>query len=405
MRTCALMPKTSQSGVSATSRKPSRAPHAQSQVEPISFLRRSCTDGNARPTCNGKQTSHHDNTSLQAGRDAANDAVPPIVHQTLAAPGQPLDLATRALMEPRFGWDFSAVRVHTDSTATESARQLGASGYAVGNHVVFAHGQFSPTTPGGQRLIAHELSHVVQQTVATSATAGPSFKGAVPVFSSVGRSALRMGRQEDAREHEAEQAADTAITTNGSVKLRLQAAGILQREVEPRAHSRRRRPSEADLRYMSRRPSFALDAWPRLDQAARDTVLWGIISNYGLEFAAQFREYANGRRQPNLVTEFTNLSSVTPRSLRARGYRYAGDLNGLATWVHPSGREVVIVPRSQPREEEDDESTPFERRCVNPCLLGSETEAECHECCNRIPESDTRCRRACNISCSMSLLL
>lgn len=366
-------------------------------------LQGSGVHGGARLECKVEQMSYDD---IGQRADAVGDmSVPPVVHEALAGPGQPLDPATRAFMEPRFGWDFSKVRVHTDPTAAESAQQLGALGYAAGSHLVFAHGQFRPSTQSGQRLIAHELSHVVQQTVATSGAVGPFLKSAVPALWSANQSALRIGEQGDAREREAEQAAETAIGNHGPVKLRLKAENILQREPEPRARSRRR-PSEADLRYMSRRPSFALHDWPRLDQSARDTILWGIISNYGPEFALQFREYANRRRQPNLVTEFTNLPSVTPRSLAARGYSYAGDLNGLPTWVHPSGREVVIVPRSQRREaEEEDERTPFERRCIDPCLLNSETEAECHECCARIPESDTRCRRACNTSCSLSLLL
>ena len=88
---------------------------------------------------------------------------PPIVHDVLRSSGQLLDNGTRALMEPRFGHDFSQVRVHTDNHAAESAWAVNALAYTVGNNVVFGAGQYEPQTTEGRRLIAHELTHVVQQ--------------------------------------------------------------------------------------------------------------------------------------------------------------------------------------------------------------------------------------------------
>jgi len=83
--------------------------------------------------------------------------------------GQPLDRATREFMEPRFGHDFSQVRVHTDSLASDSAREIHARAYTAGSDVVFAGNQFSPSTPEGQKLLAHELTHVVQQSAGARA--------------------------------------------------------------------------------------------------------------------------------------------------------------------------------------------------------------------------------------------
>ncbi len=90
-------------------------------------------------------------------------AAPPIVHEVLRAPGRPLGTPTLDFMEPRFGRDFSRVRVHADSRAAESARSVNALAYAVGQNIVFDSGQYAPATPSGQRLLAHELTHVVQQ--------------------------------------------------------------------------------------------------------------------------------------------------------------------------------------------------------------------------------------------------
>jgi hypothetical protein len=89
---------------------------------------------------------------------------PSMVRDVVASPGRPLDAATRASMEPRFGHDLSQVRVHTDDQAAESARSVSASAYTAGNHVAFGAGQYAPGTLGGHRLMAHELTHVIQQS-------------------------------------------------------------------------------------------------------------------------------------------------------------------------------------------------------------------------------------------------
>ena len=89
--------------------------------------------------------------------------VPPSVHATVADAGRPLDAATRAHFEPRFGQDFSRVRVHTDGKAAASAAEIGARAYTVGPHVVFGAGQFAPHRSSGRHLLGHELTHVVQQ--------------------------------------------------------------------------------------------------------------------------------------------------------------------------------------------------------------------------------------------------
>lgn len=94
---------------------------------------------------------------------AEPNAVPAIVHEVLRSPGRPLDGGTRSIMEPRFGRDFSTVRIHTDSLAAESAHSVNALAYTVGRRVVFGEGQYAPMTPAGRQLIAHELTHVVQQ--------------------------------------------------------------------------------------------------------------------------------------------------------------------------------------------------------------------------------------------------
>lgn len=113
-----------------------------------------------------QQTAGNQALRRALGKGVGNQAIrgaPPIVHEVLRSPGQPLDADTRAFMEPRFGHGFSHVRVHTDEKAAESARTVNALAYTVGRDVVFGTGQYSPATTHGRALMAHELTHVVQQ--------------------------------------------------------------------------------------------------------------------------------------------------------------------------------------------------------------------------------------------------
>jgi hypothetical protein len=136
------------------------------------MLRRKCAcGGTPGPTgecaaCRAKRLG----LQRQSARALTPAVAPPIVHEVLHSPGQPLDGATRAFMEPRFGHDFGRVRVHTDARAAEAARAVRALAYTVGRDVTFGAGRYAPETGEGQRLLAHELTHVVQQGAATGRT-------------------------------------------------------------------------------------------------------------------------------------------------------------------------------------------------------------------------------------------
>jgi outer membrane protein OmpA-like peptidoglycan-associated protein len=96
-------------------------------------------------------------------RSSSNDEVPPSVQEALASSGQLLEAETRTFMEARFGYDFGQVRVHIDRGAAQSAREMNALAYTVGQDVVFGAGQYAPRTVEGQKLLAHELAHTLQQ--------------------------------------------------------------------------------------------------------------------------------------------------------------------------------------------------------------------------------------------------
>jgi len=119
-----------------------------------------CDDGAPCAECARKQ-GHEPGSSGAAA--ALENLAPPLVHTVLASPGAPLSAEALAFMEPRFGYDFGGVRVHTDSQAALSAQMVNAHAYTVGGDIVFGNGQYAPQTPQGRRLLAHELTHVVQQ--------------------------------------------------------------------------------------------------------------------------------------------------------------------------------------------------------------------------------------------------
>lgn len=114
--------------------------------------------------------------------------------------GQPLDRTSRELFEPRLGFDLSQVRLHTDATAAESAYAIHAMAYTSGNHVVLGSGHYAPDTKKGQRLLAHELAHVVQQSRASGGSSG----------------GLELGAPDSAAEHEADVIA-SRVTERGDV--------------------------------------------------------------------------------------------------------------------------------------------------------------------------------------------
>jgi hypothetical protein len=129
---------------------------------PVATVRRQCaacdTGGPLRPS--GEEGA------ITVSRKEVGGPVPTVpasVESVIHSPGVPLSASTRAFFEPRFGEDLGHVRVHMDGMASRSAREVNALAYTVGSHIVFGAGRYEPGTSQGQRLLAHELTHVLQQ--------------------------------------------------------------------------------------------------------------------------------------------------------------------------------------------------------------------------------------------------
>jgi len=185
--------------MNARAQAPQKLPVAlpETKIASVGTLQRKCACGGSSSSAGGcpecqKKKLAFERPALSGPEPAT---VPPIVHDVLRSAGQPLNSATRAFFEPRFGHDFSRVRVHADVRAAQSAVAINARAYALGSQVVFGPGEYSPSTDRGRRSLAHELAHVVQQS--TSSRASPSN--------------LRIGPACDAAEQEADRFAEAVI--------------------------------------------------------------------------------------------------------------------------------------------------------------------------------------------------
>jgi hypothetical protein len=143
-----------------------RVMNASGLSSPTPILQRKCSCGGSDEECDSCKANRVSALQRKSATPVATSVAPPIVHHVVHSPGQPLDSATRSLMSPRFGADFSDVRVHTGARAAESASAVNALAYTVGRDVVFGANRYQPGSRDGQRLLAHELAHVIQQNEA-----------------------------------------------------------------------------------------------------------------------------------------------------------------------------------------------------------------------------------------------
>lgn len=146
-----------------------------------------------------------------ANRNAGG--IPPTVHEVLRSSGEPLDDKSREFMEQRFGHDFSKVRVHADVAAKQSAQAISARAYTVGRDIVSGVGRLTTDTVQGRNLLAHELTHVIQQGETEHATDN-----------------LTLTEPGDVAEQEADRAANEIA--NGNFQPRIIAPNTVARQMD-----------------------------------------------------------------------------------------------------------------------------------------------------------------------------
>ena len=174
-------------------------------------VQRKCSCGGNCDNCKAGQEQKHLQMKSAGSSDLERTTVPPIVHDVLRQPGTPLNARARALFEPRFGRDFSHVRVHTGADAAASAKAVNALAYTVGSHVVFAREQTPDQNP---RLLAHELVHVEQQ------------RGAAAIIPAT------FTKANHAQENVADRVADQVMMSSPNIETTPRAGSLLSRWID-----------------------------------------------------------------------------------------------------------------------------------------------------------------------------
>jgi hypothetical protein len=197
----------------------------QAQRRPAAVPRREQSDNLAaglREAMAGRPNRLDANAINHLQRSAGNDSVGTLLEQQEESPvtqlirsggGSPLDTPTRNFMEAQLGHDFGDVRVHTDAQATESAKSVDAHAYTVGSDVVFQSDKYSPETDSGKKMLAHELTHVVQQKSG-------------PVDGTPSGGGISLSHPSDRFEQAAEASANRAVTSAARATATAQGASV-----------------------------------------------------------------------------------------------------------------------------------------------------------------------------------
>jgi hypothetical protein len=347
-------------------RVPAFAPALSVTHAVVPDVQRKCACGGTCSKCRSQQPDR-DHQQLQRKAAAADlaPAAPALVHLILRSPGQPLDDSTRAFMEARFGRDFSRVRVHADGIADASAKMLGAQAYTIGNHVAFAAGRYLPSTSNGRELLAHELTHVVQQ--------------------SDGRPARGTIQREPAKK--------TQDTGSGIPPDEL----LWSTAVWPKLDA------EGEVLMLAANPDHAHDKWKSLSLQARIGVAIYMEKYYGSDFAHKFVAIHDAAKVPDAV--FRQMGpETTAAQLTARGFHLAGRQMqmGVEIWFDPSGDRLHrVIPRQKSEEKKPEDKpeakTPARQETKPPTQVDPQTPPEkqpppTHEVCKESRKlSDSIC--------------
>jgi hypothetical protein len=264
---------------------------------------------------------------------------------TIQGTGKPLPESVRNFFEPRFGYDFSQVRVHSDVKAAESAREINAQAFTMGRDIVFGSGQFALNTKERQQLLAHELMHVIQQQAPY---------GVITLTP----------RQAETQVDFVTNRLDRGFPVNQLGRVPVETIQMQQRSGINRTISPER---EAQLQNLARFPfNFAglpgRPTWQDLTEDERSIVILAMDGFYGREFTNQFVRFAEAEQ---LRLQFFGTSlrttrtrgTLNPIELLRAGWRLAirrlpvaGRIRPTEEWVHPSGGYILIGPAQEADE-------------------------------------------------------
>ncbi len=326
-------------------------------------LQRNCARVTTADSPGAGELRQENNVQRESADATRTGRVPLIVSQVLSSTGRPLKPNIRDFFESSFGRDFSRVRVHTDAHAAASSRAMDARAYATGEQIVFAADQYRPESRGGLHLLAHELSHVAQQSETRQPGVGSNRQGLIQ------RQPLAAQQQPDADAQSTDtpslaQAATQATQKVGapsSLKHLMFEGTLVAGQTLPGSDSDKTIHTLADTRVsifvtaselrIDFTPGLVITSgtWPHPDMELTEASFDFTKGTFG--FAAEGPNYAwwLGHAKDKLTAGLASLFGAMPAAMRKPGYNPLSDtsiLNNLSAFV-----SNLSTPSSSPSKD------------------------------------------------------
>ena len=316
--------------------QPQATPATPAAVQGNLVLQRKCACGahTGGGSCSDCARKRHALQRAAHADPAGGASVPAAVHAVLRSPGQPLERGARRFMENGFRRDFSQVRVHADAQAAASARAVGALAYTVGQHIVFGAGHYAPRSSGGRHLLAHELTHTVQQGHAVDALSPQ----------------LVTGPADTPQEAEADRVAARVSAGGLAPPIQGAATAVVQRQVAPAAGDDAPEPDfTAPQRRGGRGRATSMDAGHRGPDQVRVAIIRYLCNCAGrnateTEASTHLQPgpgftigFCHGRVTGSLTGEVVPSSFSTGRATLGGELNVAPGEGGVGARVHVEG--------------------------------------------------------------------
>jgi hypothetical protein len=253
--------------------------------------------------------------------------------------GEPIDAGTREFMETRFHTDFSDVRIHTDVRAAQSAETFQSDAYTSGRHIYFAAGQYAPTTRRGQRLLAHELTHTIQQ--------GNS--AAPPMVPAQAHQKVLISQPNDPLEHDAERAADLVMTSESGVVVHpAQAPAMAQGTSQSTFPASSVTASHGNQSFRIARQTAPVSAQPEPEEEGwLEGKIWGLLEEYAPNLVPIIRRGPEGvfdwikDKVIGAIGSFVETMMAPVRAIGSTGKWLQDHFGPLLTWMQDAATKIA----------------------------------------------------------------
>jgi hypothetical protein len=254
--------------------------------------------------------------------------------------GQPIDAETRGFMEARFNTDFSDVRVHTDTGAAQSAETFQANAYTSGRDIYFAAGRYAPSTPQGRYLLAHELTHTIQQGNAPAPN----------VAATQAHEGVLIGRPDDPLEREADQTADLVLTSASGLATHPTPTAATAHSVSKSksiATSKTSRPPDVRATIIARQAAPGTAEAAPEEEGWLEGKMWGLLEEYAPNLVPIIRRGPEGvfdwikDKVTGAIRSFVDTMMAPVRGVASTGKWLQGHFAQLLVWMQDAAAKIA----------------------------------------------------------------